>query len=128
MTRALIFAYCLLVAPTAQAASWQVVDMGRLFKERHCMEAATTTFQALLGEAQIGSLSASSWVAQANGINGRHDAVITCTHGDARGTRATLVLHSSGRAVDGHFLAQRIALLFEDRLQQITQAWKDSYK
>ncbi|MFK7942950.1 MAG: hypothetical protein AB8B85_08585 [Paracoccaceae bacterium] len=127
-TRAVILAVCVLFATSAHATNWQVVDLGRLHLERHCVEAANETFHALLGEARISQISVTSWVAYADGINGGHDAVITCTHGNSGGTRATLVLHSSDQPTDGRFLAQRIILMFDDKSQKITQAWKDRYK
>ena len=109
------------------AAQWNVVDLGRLYKEHHCMSAARQTFEGLRGYAQVGSVRDSDWVMYADGIEGMHDALITCTYGDNRGTRATLVIHSESRPVDAHLLMRRIAHMFETRATMITKAWKDSF-
>lgn len=127
MRRIMLIMLGLTLALPAHAAEWQVADLGRLYRERHCLEAAATTFRSLLGEARVGPIYTSGWVTHADGINGQHDAVITCAHGNGGSTRATLVLHSTGRRVDAYWVAQRIAQIFDRRARQITQAWKDSY-
>lgn len=114
--------------PAAQARPWNILDLGRFYKEEHCMVAAQMTFRSLLGEREIATTRQSNWVAYANGIEGVHDAIITCTFGDNRGTRATLVMHSRDKPVDAHFLTRRISTLFEANRQKVTQAWKDSYQ
>ena len=118
---------CILFAIPAGAADWTVTDLGRLYKDHHCMKASERTFRNLMGEARIEYLYASDWVTYADGINGRHDALITCTFGDNRGTRATLVIHSDARGMDLLMLQRRILALFERNAHQITRAWKDSY-
>lgn len=132
MLRTLILAGLITTAPglrgaeATQDVAWEVEDLGSLFRAAHCMEAAATTFRSLLGEARIGHIYASDWVTHANGINGKHDAVITCGHGKG-GTRATLVMHSTGSRASAHFMARRIAQIFDRRARQITQAWRDSF-
>lgn len=123
---AFTLAVCLL-ASTAWSAPWTVLDLGRVHREAHCLDAARQSFRDLLAEARITALRSSSWVIYADGINDAHDALISCTYGDNRGTRATLVIHSSGRPVDAHLLKRRIANLFQGHARRITQAWIDSY-
>lgn len=109
------------------AADWTVQDLGRLHKNDHCMQAAARTFQAMLGEARIERLHHRAWVSYADGINGNHDALITCTHGEARGTRATLVIHTQARRLDAHLLARRIDAIFQIQAKRVTRAWRDSF-
>lgn len=112
----------------SRAAPWNIRDLGRFYKDHHCMSAARMTFRQLRAEHSIGDVRLSDWVASADGISERHDAVITCTFGDNRGTRATLVVHSDDRPVDARFLTLRIATIFEAHRQSITQEWKDSFR
>lgn len=123
----IVAALCLL-APQVHAAPWTVLDLGRVHREAHCVEAARQAFRDLLAEARIATLKASDWVVYADGINDVHDALISCTYGDNRGTRATLVIHSSRRPVDAHLLKRRIAVLFDTHAKRITRAWIDSYE
>ncbi|MEL7000721.1 MAG: hypothetical protein AAFP68_20935 [Pseudomonadota bacterium] len=116
------------IAPVHASQPWSVRDLGRLYKDSHCMDAAKVTFRAIVGEFGEGRLRASQWVAYANGVGGSHDAVITCTFGDNRGTRATLVVHSARKPIDGHLLARRIAGIFEIHRQRITDSWKHSFR
>ena len=114
-------------AQDAQARPWTLADLGRVPKENHCMRAAGRAFQALLGTHRIDSLYQTAWAIHADGISGAHDAVITCTHGNARGTRATLVLHSRGKPVDARFLTRRIEALYDDYSARVVQEWRDSF-
>ncbi len=116
-----------LLSVEARAADWSVRDLGRVYKEQHCMEAAARTFRAMLGEVRIARLHRNEWVTYADEINGDHDALITCTYGDNRGTRATLVMHSESKPIDAHRLARRIAAVFNAQAKRITKAWKDSF-
>ncbi|MEM9061968.1 MAG: hypothetical protein AAGD13_16020 [Pseudomonadota bacterium] len=130
MIRAMI---CLILAVTIAAPAgatqpWSVRDLGRFYKDNHCLLAAKTTFRAIVGELGEGELRLSKWVAYANGVAGDHDAVITCTFGDNRGTRATLVVHSTRKPINGHLLARRIAGIFEVHRKRITDSWKHSFK
>ena len=113
---------------TAQAEPWTLMDLGRLHKEAHCLEAAKRTFRDLLGEVRIAGVSASDWVVFADGINGMHDTLISCTFGDNRGTRATLVIHSSDRPIDAQLLKRRVAHLFAGHAKRLTRAWFDSFR
>jgi hypothetical protein len=119
-----------LAAPAlqAQAADWTIRDLGRLYKDEHCLHVGQRTFRDMLGEAEIAMIRNSDWVIYADGVNGLHDAVITCTYGDNRGTRATLVIHSRERPIDGRLLARRIETIFASWSERVTQAWKDSFK
>ncbi len=121
-------AICLvLLFSTANAAQWAVADLGRVNRNQHCVDAARMTFRDLLGEARIQSIRTSSWVVYADGINVHHDAIITCTFGDNRGTRATLVINSDARPIDAHLLKRRIVQIFDGNAKRITQAWIDSF-
>lgn len=111
----------------SSATPWNVRDLGRFYKDHHCISAARLTFRQLRAEHMIDELQFSDWTAYATGISDRHDAVITCTYGDNRGTRATLVIHSDDRPVDARFLTLRISTIFEDHRQSITREWKDSF-
>ena len=117
-----------LVPAASGAAPWNIRDLGRFYKDHHCISAARMTFRQLRAEHAIGDIRLSDWVAYANGISETHDAVITCTYGDNRGTRATLVVHSGDRPVDARFLTLRIATIFETHRQSITREWKDSFR
>lgn len=117
-----------LLGQTAHAEPWTVLDLGRVHREAHCLQAAKQAFRDLMGEVRIARRRASDWVVYADGINGAHDALISCTFGDNRGTRATLVIHSSDRPVDARLLKRRIAHLYDRNARRITQAWIDSYK
>ena len=116
---------CLLTTP-AHAVKWTVTDLGRLQKSQHCMEAASRTFQSLMGEARIARLSASGWVTFADGINGSHDALIICGEIGFSGARATLVMHGQDASVEGLMLHRRITGIFENQASRVTQAWRDS--
>lgn len=125
---------CLLLALAggpahAGAPNWSVLDLGRLYKNNHCMEAALASFESLLAEVSIGQLRRSDWVTYADGIgDGGHDAVIVCTYGDNRGTRATLIIHSQKNPISARIVTRRIAQIFEGESARITKAWKDSYR
>ena len=127
MLRILVVLLVLIPALPGHAAQWNVLDLGRLYKDQHCLAAAKSTFRNMLGEVRIDRLHASDWVAYADGINGAHDALITCTFGDNRGTRATLVMHSEAAPINAHLLMRRIETVFVGQAAAITKAWKDSF-
>ena len=130
MIRALISltVFVLALAPSrGEARPWTLADLGRVPLERHCMMAAGQAFQSLLGTHRITSLYQTGWAIHADGVSGAHDAVITCTHGNARGTRATLVIHSNGKPAEVRFLSRRIIALYEEHSHRVVQAWKDSF-
>lgn len=112
-------------ASPAPANPWTIVDLGRLYKSHHCLEAARKTFSSILVEAGGDRVWASDWVAYATGLRGRHDALISCTYGDNRGTRATLVLHTDAR--HDTLLVRRIVQVFNGHAETITEAWKRSF-
>lgn len=124
----LVLLYAGLSPAESFAKPWNVRDLGRFYKDHHCISAANMTFRQLSVEHAIGDVRLSDWIAYANGISEEHDAVITCTYGDNRGTRATLVVHSDDRLVDARYLTLRIATIFETHRQSITQEWKDSFR
>lgn len=110
------------------AANWAVADLGRVDRNAHCLQAATETFQHLLAEVRITAIRRNDWVVYADGINARHDAVITCTFGDNRGTRATLLIHSKVRSVKAEMLRRRIGQIFTANARRIRAEWVESYK
>ena len=65
-----------LLGQTAQAEPWTVLDLGRVHREAHCLQAAKLAFRNLTGEVRIARQHASDWVVYADGINGAHDALI----------------------------------------------------
>ena len=110
------------------AASWAVADLGRVDRSNHCLRAATETFQHLLAEARIAAIRRNDWVVYADSINARHDAVITCTFGDNRGTRATLLIHTKVRSVQAEMLRRRIEQIFTANARRIRKEWVESFK
>ena len=118
---------CVLLVIPAHAKPWNVVDLGRLHKEEHCMLVAARTFKSLRAEYGAGRLRASDWVTFADDVAGNHDAMISCGYSGLTGARATLVVHSNAKHVDAHFITRRISILFEEHAQKVTQAWRDSY-
>jgi len=128
--RSALFMALLLASGPAGAAEWRVVDLGRLHKAAHCLSAAERSFTELLGEARIAGLRRSDWVVYADGIesNGHHDALITCTFGDARGTRATLIVHTARPTRGLAPLALRISEIFVWHAGRITRRWKDGFR
>lgn len=116
-----------LLADDAAARPWTLADLGRVPKEHHCMMAAGRAFQSLLATHRIDTLYQTEWAIHADGITGGHDAVITCTHGNARGTRATLVVHSRGEPKAARFLSRRLIALYEDHSVRVVRDWKDSF-
>lgn len=116
------------VALPVMASPWDVVDLGRLYKEHHCMQAARKTFESMLGEVRIRRVHASSWVTYADGINGQHDAIITCTYGDNRGTRATLIMHSKRDRISDQLLTRRLVTVFDGHAEAVTRAWRKSFQ
>lgn len=122
----LIAGLCLLAMPVA-AKPWNVVDLGRMHKDEHCMLAAARTFTSIRAEYGAERLRASEWVTFADAVGGTHDALISCNYAGNRGARATLVIHSKERHVDAHFISRRILIVFEGHAQQVTQEWRDSF-
>lgn len=116
------------VPTTATAAQWALADLGRVDRTEHCLRAAGQTFRELLSEARIERIRTSDWVVYADAINGRHDAVITCTFGDNRGVRATLVIHSTDKPLAAQMLRRRIGRLFDTSAKRIRREWVDSFK
>ncbi|MEM1300140.1 MAG: hypothetical protein AAGH68_12780 [Pseudomonadota bacterium] len=130
MIRALIslaFLMGCLAPHPADARPWTLADLGRVPLERHCMMAAGRAFQSLLATHPIDALYQTDWAIHADGITGGHDAVITCTHGNARGTRATLIVHSRGEARAVRFLSKRLIALYEDHSARVISDWKNSF-
>lgn len=128
MVRALTILLALTLGPAAGVAGhWNVLDLGRLYKEPHCLQAARLAFDGLRGYTRVDDVRTSEWVIYADGIEGGHDAIITCTFGDNRGTRATLVIYSTSGPIDAHMLMRRVSDLFEVHAMRITKAWKDSF-
>lgn len=115
-------------ASPAAANPWSVVDLGRLYKLQHCMQAARATFRSMLGEMRINRMWESNWVAYANGLKGRHDGLISCTYGNNGGTRATLVIHTHPNARRDRLLVRRLVTVFDRHAEAVTEAWKDSYR
>lgn len=115
-------------AVVSKATPWRSIDLGYLYKPSHCVAAAQRSFQGLLGEQRIDKVHRSDMTVFADGIQGRHDALILCTHARNGGARATLVLHSRSAPAETLFLARRIDEIFEWNAKRVTQAWKDSYK
>ena len=118
----------ILWATPGHSSPWTVTDLGRLYKEHHCMQAARRTFEIALAEFRVDRIRASDWVTYADSINGRHDALITCTYGDNRGTRATLVIHTPPQSAQDRYLVRRLRSIFDEQSALITQAWKDSFQ
>ena len=125
---AAILALMLALSTAAEAAQWALADLGRLDRTDHCLRAAAQTFRELLSEARIAHIRTSEWVVYADAINDRHDAVITCTFGDNRGVRATLVIHSSDKPIAAQMLRRRIGQIFDTSATQIRKQWVDSFK
>ena len=130
IVRSALLTALVLAAGPVDGVEWRVADLGRLDREGHCLAAAERSFTELLAEARIAALRRSDWVVYADGIEsgGRHDALITCTFGDARGTRATLVVHATGPTRGLGPLARRISEIFAWHAGRITRRWKDSLR
>ena len=125
----LLLVLCACACATAMPAAakpWNVMDLGKLQKDEHCMLAAARTFKSLRAEYGAERLRASDWVTYADRIAGQHDALISCNYAGFSSARATLVVHSAARHVDAHFIARRISLIFEGHAKQVTQDWRDS--
>ena len=110
------------------AANWTVADLGRVDRNNHCLQAASDTFHHLLAEAGIAAIRRNDWVVYADNINARHDALITCTFGDNRGTRATLLIHTKVQSVRATMLRRRIEQIFTANARRIRKEWVESFK
>ena len=124
--RSMLLLTTLAMVTPASAKPWNVIDLGRLLKDEHCMLAAARTFKTMLAEYGANRLRASDWITFADGVGEHHDALITCGYSGMAGARATLVVHSRDRHIDAHFITRRISVVFEGHAQQITQEWRDS--
>jgi hypothetical protein len=116
----------LLALPAAARADppWAIADLGHLHEEAHCMEAARRALGAARGLFGGAPLRQTGWAVFADRLGGTaHDAVITCTFGDNRGTRATLALHSRRDHPRGVTMARVILDRFEAADRAITRAW-----
>lgn len=91
------------------------------------MLAAARTFKSMRAEYGAARLRATDWVTFADGVADTHDALISCNYAGNRGARATLVVHSTDKHVDAHFITRRISIIFEEHAQQVTQDWRDSF-
>lgn len=126
LIRSLLVLAAILVSLPTTAKPWNIIDLGKLLKDEHCMLAAARTFKSVRAEYGASRLRASDWVTFADRIADRHDALISCGYAGFSGARATLVIHSPDRHVDARFIARRIVLLFDDHAALVTQEWRDS--
>ena len=70
MIRSVITFLCILLLSTSVAWSkpWSVRDLGRFYKDAHCIQTARKTFRSLPGNYDVTGVRHSSRVACADGI------------------------------------------------------------
>jgi len=122
--RMLLAILLLAVTPARAEPPWTVLDLGHLKTEAHCLEAAVASFERARALFGLDRMRRGRWVVYADGLQdpGR-DAVITCTFGERRGARATLVIHSPTGPGRTTLIARTIARDFEERRRRIRARW-----
>lgn len=123
MLRAALVTIALALALPAGASPWTIADLGHLRRAEHCLEAAERSFVELLALVEIAEIRRGAWIVYADRIAGQHDAAITCTFGEARGTRATLVIHSRALPWQAALLSRHIGHTFDGQNARLTEAW-----
>ncbi len=111
--------------PAFAVEKWTVTDLGSARTENICITAATESLISYSNVFGAARLLRTDWTVFGYGLgSANHDAVITCTYGNAGTTRATLVIYSSG-GVQGGLVANRVAQEFYAQAERLEQEWLD---
>ncbi len=119
----------LLAAQPALAGAWTARDLGLTYRESDCVRAAARAFEEVALSFGAGAIRVSGWAVSADDLERRgYDAIITCTYGSGRKTRATLAIRSEFEDFGRVIAANRVEQLWRAHARRLDKAYIDDIK